>query len=123
MQRRPHYGTAWPVPYRTPEPDRVATLRELGVLAYAPLVHPYKPGMARWLTEWALEFAARTPAAVPTATLYPEPDVADYLGAAVAGGARGEGARAGRWVRPARPAAPSRLGAPRGRHAGDRALR
>jgi predicted TIM-barrel fold metal-dependent hydrolase len=83
-----HYGTPWDVHYRTPEPERVETLRELGVRAYAPLTYPHKPGMARWLTGWAAEFAERTPAAVRTATLYPEPDVVDYLGAAVEGGAR-----------------------------------
>jgi predicted TIM-barrel fold metal-dependent hydrolase len=44
--------------------------------------------MARWLTEWVTQFAAVTPCAVPTATLFPEPDVADYLGAAVEAGAR-----------------------------------
>ena len=65
------------------------------------------------------------PGAVPTATLFPEPDVADYLGAAVDGGRPGgEGARAGGRVRPARSAAPPGLGAARrGRRAGDGALR
>jgi predicted TIM-barrel fold metal-dependent hydrolase len=83
-----HYGMDWPIQYRTPEPERVATLQKLGVRAFAPLVYPHKPGMARWLTEWVSEFVAATPDAVPTATLYPEPDVEDYLGAAVAAGAR-----------------------------------
>jgi uncharacterized protein len=83
-----HYGTAWPVHYRTPEPERVATLRKLGVQTFAPLVYPHKPGMARWLTEWVTEFAATTADALPTATLYPEPDVTDYLGAALSAGAR-----------------------------------
>ncbi|HLU60225.1 MAG TPA: amidohydrolase family protein [Pseudonocardia sp.] len=83
-----HYGMPWPIQYRTPEPERLATLRKLGVQAFAPLVYPHKPGMARWLTEWVTGFAADTADAVPTATLYPEPDVVDYLGAAVAGGAR-----------------------------------
>jgi len=83
-----HYGTPWPIQYRTPEPERVATLRKLGVQTFAPLVYPHKPGMARWLTEWITEFASATPDAVPTATLFPEPDVADYLGAAVGSGAR-----------------------------------
>lgn len=87
-QARTHYGVDWPVRYRTSEPERVATLDALGVGTFAPLVYPHKPGMARWLTEWVLDFAARTPAAVPTATLYPEPDVADYLGAALDAGAR-----------------------------------
>ncbi|OZM83622.1 amidohydrolase family protein [Pseudonocardia sp. MH-G8] len=87
-QARTHYGLDWPIQYRTPEPERVATLGGLGVQAFAPLVYPHKPGMARWLTEWVAGFAAATPGAVPTATLYPEPDVADYLGAAVEAGAR-----------------------------------
>ena len=83
-----HYGMEWPIHYRTSVDERVATLKELGVRAFAPLVYPHRPGMGRWLTEWVAGFAARTPGAVPTATLYPDPDVADYLGAAVAGGAR-----------------------------------
>jgi hypothetical protein len=87
-QARTHYGMDWPIQYRTPEPERVDTLRRLGVQTFAPLVYPHKPGMARWLTEWVTGFAAITPGAVPTATLYPEPDVAEYLGAAVEAGAR-----------------------------------
>lgn len=83
-----HYGREWPIHYRTSVDERVATLKELGVRAFAPLVYPHRPGMGRWLTEWVTDFAARTPGAVPTATLFPEPDVADYLGAAVAAGAR-----------------------------------
>ncbi|MEU7814668.1 amidohydrolase family protein [Pseudonocardia sp. NPDC049154] len=87
-QARTHYGRDWPIQYRTPEPERVATLEKLGVLRFAPLVYPHKPGMAAWLTEWAAEFAAATPAAVRTATLYAEPGVEEYLGAAVEAGAR-----------------------------------
>jgi predicted TIM-barrel fold metal-dependent hydrolase len=83
-----HYGMPWPVHYRTSVAERLAVLDKLGVRTFAPLVYPHKPGMARWLTEWVMEFAAHTPGAVPTATLFPEPDVADYLGAAVAAGAR-----------------------------------
>jgi uncharacterized protein len=83
-----HYGMAWPVHYRRPEPERVAILEELGVTTYAPLVYPHRPGMGRWLTEWVTGFAAATPGALPTATLFPEPDVAEYLGAAVEAGAR-----------------------------------
>ena len=83
-----HYGMDWPIHYRTSADARVATLRELGVVAFAPLVYPHRPGMGRWLTEWVTGFAAATSGAVPTATLYPEPDVADYLGEAVAAGAR-----------------------------------
>lgn len=83
-----HYGRSWPIRYRTPEPERVATLGALGVTTFAPLVYPHKAGMGRWLTEWVAEFARATPGAVRTATLFPEPDVADYLGEAVRAGAR-----------------------------------
>ncbi|GAA5158337.1 amidohydrolase family protein [Pseudonocardia eucalypti] len=83
-----HYGRPWPITYRTDEPTRVETLRELGVSRFAPLVYPHKPDMAAWLNGWVAEFAARTPDAVPTATMYPEPGVADYLGKALADGAR-----------------------------------
>lgn len=85
---RAHYGMEWPIQYRLPEAERLARLDAFGVRRFAPLVYPHKPGMARWLTEWAGEFALHTASAVHTATLYPEPDVADYLAAAVEAGAR-----------------------------------
>ncbi|MBN9757740.1 hypothetical protein Ae406Ps2_2638c [Pseudonocardia sp. Ae406_Ps2] len=83
-----HYGTPWPVHYRLPEDERYAVLERLGVLAFAPLTYPHKPGMGEWLTGWAGEFADSHPRAVRTATLYPEPSVVDYLGRAVSDGAR-----------------------------------
>ncbi|KAA2262864.1 amidohydrolase [Solihabitans fulvus] len=83
-----HYGTHWPIRYRLPEDERLATLRGLGVVAFAPLVYPHKPGMAAWLNSWAGDFARRTPDAVPTATFYPEPGAADYLAEALSAGAR-----------------------------------
>ena len=83
-----HYGMEWPVQYRGSEPERLETLASLGVTTFAPLVYAHKPGMARWLTEWAVDFGRRTPGAVPTATIYPEPDVLDYLGDALEAGAR-----------------------------------
>jgi predicted TIM-barrel fold metal-dependent hydrolase len=82
------YGTEWPVHYRLPEPDRLEILRRLGVITFAPLVYPHKPDMAAWLNDWVIEFAARTPGAVPTATLYPEPSVVSYLDDALRRGAR-----------------------------------
>lgn len=81
-------GTEWPIHYRLPADERLAVLRELGVITFAPLVYPHKPDMAAWLTRWALEFAARTPGAVPTATIYPEPEVGAYLDDALRAGAR-----------------------------------
>src|SRR5690606_41841249 len=44
--------------------------------------------MARWLNEWVRQFAEEVPDAVPTATLYPEPDVSGYVEEAVRAGAR-----------------------------------
>ena len=83
-----HYGVEWPVRYRHDEPTRLRLLRELGVERFAPLVYPHKPGMAEWLTSWAVDFGSRTPGAVPTATMFPEPGVADYLASALEDGAR-----------------------------------
>lgn len=81
-----HYGVAWPIHYRLPQPQRLAALHAMGVTTFAPLVYAHKPGMAADLTRWALDFGHRTPGAVPTATLYPEPD--GYLAAALDAGAR-----------------------------------
>ena len=83
-----HYGMDWPIHYRHDEPTRLRLLGELGVTTFAPLVYPHKTGMAEWLNEWALDFGARTPGAVPTATLYPEPGMARSLSAALDSGAR-----------------------------------
>jgi len=83
-----HYGREWPVHYREPEDVRLARLRGLGVRTFAPLVYPHKPGMAEWLTSWVLDWAADVPEALPTATLFPEPSVEGYLGAALGAGAR-----------------------------------
>ena len=83
-----HYGTAWPVHYRTDEQDRIDTLKTLGVTRFAPLVYPHKPGMAQWLTEWALEFASRVPDAVPTGTFYPEPGAGSAVDSALRAGAK-----------------------------------
>jgi len=83
-----HYGIAWPVTYRVGDDERVALLRRLGVRAFPALAYPHKPGMARWLTDWTLDFARRTPGCVPSATFYPEPDAGSYVGEAIEAGAR-----------------------------------
>ncbi|MBB5855371.1 amidohydrolase family protein [Amycolatopsis umgeniensis] len=87
-QAEEHYGMAWPVHYRTSEEERIETLRALGVRKFAPLVYPHKPGMAEWLTSWALEFAERVPDAVPTGTFYPEPSALSVVDGALRAGAR-----------------------------------
>jgi predicted TIM-barrel fold metal-dependent hydrolase len=83
-----HYGVEWPIRYRFDEDERLRILRGFGVVAFAPLVYPHKPGMAEWLNDWVRDFAARAPDAVPTATLYPEPGVERYLAEALDKGAR-----------------------------------
>ena len=81
-------GTRWPVWYRKPESERLALLESFGVRRFAPLAYPHKPGMAEWLNGWTLEFAGRVPAAVPTATLFPEPSATSYVDDALRAGAR-----------------------------------
>jgi predicted TIM-barrel fold metal-dependent hydrolase len=44
--------------------------------------------MARWLNDWSLEFAARTPTAVACGTFYPEPEVEAYVRDAIDAGVR-----------------------------------
>lgn len=83
-----NYGVEWPITYRFDEPERLRILRSLGVTRFAPLAYPHKRDMAEWLNDWLREFAARTPDAVPTATLFPEPGVAGYVGKALDAGAR-----------------------------------
>ncbi|WP_185009833.1 amidohydrolase family protein [Crossiella cryophila] len=83
-----HYGTPWPVTYRVDEQARVELLRGFGVIGFAPLVYPHKPGMADWLNEWSAGFAGQVPEAVRTGTFYPEPGAADYLARALSEGVR-----------------------------------
>lgn len=81
-------GSGWPITYRYTEPERLDTLRNFGVRSFTAMVYPHKPGMARWLNEWSAGFAAATPDCLSTATYYPEPDAAQYVTEAIAGGAR-----------------------------------
>ncbi|MEV0698575.1 amidohydrolase family protein [Saccharopolyspora sp. NPDC050389] len=83
-----NYGFEWPIHYRHAEEIRIQALRDLGVTTFAPLVYAHRPDMAAWLTDWVLDFAERTPDAVPTATIFPEPTVAEYLAKALDAGAR-----------------------------------
>ena len=83
-----HYGTRWPVQYRTSEAERIATLRALGVRRFPALLYPHKPDMAASLSEWAREFAAATPGCVPTGTFFPEMDAERYVRKALEAGTR-----------------------------------
>ncbi|MEV6719001.1 hypothetical protein AB0M48_43980 [Lentzea sp. NPDC051208] len=71
-------GVDWFIQYRTDENARLTALRELGVVAFAPLLYPHKPGMAPWLNEWVADFAARVPEAVSPFTEQMVPLPADW---------------------------------------------
>lgn len=78
----------WPIAYRTPEPERIDRLRQMGVVAFTSMIYPHRPGMAEWLNTWSADFAARVPDCVHTSTFFPEPDAARYTAAALATGTR-----------------------------------
>ncbi|MFB6720219.1 amidohydrolase family protein [Kribbella sp. NPDC056345] len=78
-QASTHYGTAWPITYRTSVEERLKTLDLLGVRAFPALVYPHKPDMAAWLNTWARDFAASTPGCIPSGTFYPEPTASAYV--------------------------------------------
>lgn len=80
-------GLQWPITYRAQEAERTALLREFGVRSFTSMLYPHKPGMARWLNDWAADFARRTPDCLHTATLYPEPGVETYVREALEAGA------------------------------------
>ncbi|MFF3339182.1 amidohydrolase family protein [Streptomyces flavidovirens] len=84
----PLTGMEWPITYRHEEEERVALLREFGVRHFTSMLYPHKAGMSAWLNGWAVDFAARTPECLHTATLFPEDGVAAYVRQAVESGAR-----------------------------------
>ncbi|AKE91718.1 amidohydrolase family protein [Rhodococcus aetherivorans] len=84
----PLVGRAWPITYRHAEEERVERLRGFRVRRFTAMLYPHKPAMAAWLNAWAVDFAARTPDCLHTATFYPEPDAAGYVAAALEHGAR-----------------------------------
>jgi uncharacterized protein len=83
-----NYGMSWPIHYRAPVADRLATLAALGVRTFPALLYPHKPDMAESLCGWAREFAARTPGCVSTGTFFPEPSAPRYVGEALDAGTR-----------------------------------
>lgn len=83
-----NYGRAWPIHYRTPVAQRIATLDSLGVLAYPALLYPHRPDMAESASAWARDFATHTPGCVSSGTFYPEPSAERYVRTALAEGTR-----------------------------------
>ena len=84
----PLTGREWPISYRTGEEERLAVLREFGVLAFTSMIYPHKPDMAAWLNGWAADFAERNPDCLRTATFFPEPGAGRYVAEAVETGAK-----------------------------------
>nr|WP_169313903.1 AIPR family protein [Stackebrandtia nassauensis] len=84
----PVMGRAWPITYRHEEERLLRLLRGFGVRAFTSMLYPHKPGMARWLNDWAADFAARTPDCLHTATFFDEPGAIDDVTRAVDQGAR-----------------------------------
>jgi hypothetical protein len=84
----PLIGREWPIRYKWPEAERVAHLGALGVRAFTALAYAHRPGMAADLNDWALSFAAATPACLPSATFFPEPSAPAYVADVLGRGAR-----------------------------------
>lgn len=84
----PKVGRKWPITYRLPEEERVERLREFGVRAYSSMLYPHRSEMASWLNAWSADFANRHPDCLHTATLFPEPEVGDYVRHALQAGAQ-----------------------------------
>ncbi|MFI0977908.1 amidohydrolase family protein [Streptomyces sp. NPDC021093] len=84
----PMPGVEWPITYRYEEEERVALLREFGVVGFTSMLYPHKPGMAEWLNGWGEDFVARTEGCLRTATFFPEAGVEGYVRRAVEGGTR-----------------------------------
>jgi predicted TIM-barrel fold metal-dependent hydrolase len=82
----PAIGREWPIRYRGSVEERVALLRDLGVRRFSALPYAHKPGVARYLNDWAARFAHDVPESIWSATFYPEPDAATYVGELVAAG-------------------------------------
>lgn len=78
-----HYGTPWPIHYRTSARERLATLAQLGVHQVPALTYAHKPGMAAGLNAWCADLAATHPQVLRCATLYPEPGMTEQIRAAV----------------------------------------
>jgi uncharacterized protein len=78
----------WPVIYRAPAQDRLATLARIGVLHHTALAYAHRPGMLAILNRHTLGLAAAAPAVIPTFTIYPEPGVAAETARCLAAGGR-----------------------------------
>jgi predicted TIM-barrel fold metal-dependent hydrolase len=83
----PLIGRPWPLAYRGADADLLETLRGFGVRRFSSLSYAHKPAMAEWLNDWSFAFADRTPGCLRSATFYPEPGAAAYVGRRIEAGA------------------------------------
>jgi hypothetical protein len=73
-------GRDWPIRYRQSHEERVALLRDFGVRRFPTLPYAHKPGVATYLNDWSRDFAAGVPEVLRSATFFPEPGAAAYVG-------------------------------------------
>ncbi len=85
-QAGPKIGRAWPIRYRQSVEERIALLRDLGVRRFSALPYAHKPGVATYLNDWARTFAREVPENLWSATFFPEPEAAEYVGELVDAG-------------------------------------
>ena len=82
----PKIGREWPIRYRGSHEERVEHLRAMGVRRFSALPYAHRPGIATYLNDWARSFAEQVPECLWSATFYPEPEAASYVGKLVADG-------------------------------------
>lgn len=83
----PKIGREWPIRYRQSTEERVEILRGFGVRRFSTLPYAHRPGIATYLNDWAADFKRDVPESLWSATFYPEPEAAAYVGQLVADGA------------------------------------
>lgn len=79
----PKIGREWPIRYRQSHDERVEILRSFGVRRFSTLPYAHKPGVAGFLNDWSRDFAADRPDVLWSATFFPEPEAAAYVGGLV----------------------------------------
>lgn len=68
-----HY---WPITYRQLPEGRLEWVRRNKVSHFTTLNYAHRPAMAAWLNDWTVDFAAKTPEAIPCGTFFDEPAAA-----------------------------------------------
>jgi predicted TIM-barrel fold metal-dependent hydrolase len=69
----------WPIVFRQGEAERAALI-EKNTEYHTTLCYAHRVGMAAWLNNYVLDYAAAHPKAIPTGTFHPDdPDVLQYV--------------------------------------------